>query len=85
MISMGLYLLSMKGLPKKLGDIYSNEPHVGECGGSLVKSTGRHQIENAVVPNSNPAPLTVSWTGPGNMTVYYKNKSQGGRRPCPSK
>jgi hypothetical protein len=38
------------------------------CGGSVVKSTGWHQTEDAVVPSSIPAPPTVSWTGPGNMT-----------------
>jgi hypothetical protein len=36
----------------------------------LAKATGRHQTEDAADPGSNPAPLTVSWTGPGTMTVY---------------
>jgi hypothetical protein len=27
----------------------------------------------SAVPGSNPAPPTVTWTGPGNMTVYHKS------------
>jgi hypothetical protein len=33
------------------------------------------QTEDAAVPGSNSASLTVSWTGPRNMTVYLKHIS----------
>jgi hypothetical protein len=49
----------------------------------LVKATGGyHQTEDAAVLGSNPAPLTVSWTGPGNMTVYYKTNFRVGGVPA---
>jgi hypothetical protein len=52
---------------------------LGDVVAQLVKATGRHQTEDAAVPSSNPAPPTVSWTGPGTMTVYHKtNLSMGG-------
>jgi hypothetical protein len=43
-------------------------------GGMWLLSGKVHWVtpdRHAVVPNSNPASLTVSCTGPGNMTVYY--------------
>jgi hypothetical protein len=49
---------------------------------TLFTSTTKNQTEDAAVPGSNPAPLTVSW----NMTVYHlKSKSQHVRRLCLSK
>jgi hypothetical protein len=35
-----------------------------------------------VVPGSNPAPLTVSYTGPGNMTANYKTNLRLGGVPA---
>jgi hypothetical protein len=48
---------------------------VGDVVAQLAKATGWHQTANAVVPGSNPASLTVSWTGPGNITGYQKQVS----------
>jgi hypothetical protein len=36
----------------------------------LAKATGLHQTEDAAVPGSNPAPPTVSWTGPGGQEIW---------------
>jgi hypothetical protein len=47
----------------------------GDVMAQLAKATGWHQAANAVVPGSNPASLTVSWTGPGIVTVYQKQVS----------
>jgi hypothetical protein len=48
----------------------------------LTKATGWHQTANAVVPGSNPASFTVSWTGPGNTTVYLKTSRRVGGVPA---
>jgi hypothetical protein len=45
---------------------------MGDVVAQVVKATGGYQTEDAEVPGSNPAPLTVSWTGTGNMAVYHK-------------
>jgi hypothetical protein len=54
---------------------------VGGCGGSVVKSTGRHlAAEDAVVPSSNPAPPQYPERGQ-DILRCIKKKSRGGRRP----
>jgi hypothetical protein len=40
-----------------MGDVVAQ---LGDVVAQLAKATVRHQIEDAAVPGSNPAPLTVS-------------------------
>jgi hypothetical protein len=59
-----------------------NKAVPGDVVAQLAKANGWHQTANEAVPGSNPAPLTASWTGPGNMAVYYKINLRVGGVPA---
>jgi hypothetical protein len=62
------FISSYTGAVKKLGDMVAQ----------LVKATEGYQTEDAPVPGSNSAPLTVSCTG----AVYHKTNHRVGGVPA---